>query len=158
YFRPFFDVEWLRGKIVLDAGTGAGQLVHDLRAQGITAFGADIIKGKPIQGDIRHMILADLTDPRDIARVRRRIANATGTDGRVEVLFHNFGVAQYWMETPEVAENDKNIFALLRGFKDLLKLEGSIRMIPADATLRKPREHIRRAGLKVQQFPGDEWK
>lgn len=55
------DITTLRGKRILDAGTGGGQFVLDLRHEGVNAVGMDLVLDEPqkqmptifIEGDIR---------------------------------------------------------------------------------------------------------
>ncbi|MEW6056931.1 MAG: class I SAM-dependent methyltransferase [Bdellovibrionota bacterium] len=111
YPQDKLNVEDLKNKRVLDAGTGFGTLVEDLRRNGIEADGLDIslpasLKGKP------HYIEADMID--------------TGIDPAIyDVIYANFTLFMY------EGDNLTLQLAALRELSRILKNGGVIRIYPA---------------------------
>jgi SAM-dependent methyltransferase len=110
----WFDVTALRGKRVLDVGTGDGQLVVELRRAGVDAFGIDLVRAPAIPAGAPWFAQADAADPGAMKRLGRG-------GRRFDVALSSYAVFLYeGAETQAVA---------LRGMRDLVVRGGLVRLV-----------------------------
>ena len=111
-FPPeLLDVETLRGKRVLDAGTGDGKLVIDLRDMGIDAVGIDIFLTPAQQANPKAFIQSDLR-------------STPLPEDSVDIVYSTFSIFSYeW-------DNHKVLRDVIVELKRVLKAGGLVRLAP----------------------------
>lgn len=110
----WFDVAALRGKRVLDVGTGDGQLVVELRRAGVDAFGIDLVRAPAIPAGAPWFAQADAADPAAMKRLGRG-------GRRFDVAVSSYAVFLY--------EGAATQAVALRAMRDLVVPGGLVRLV-----------------------------
>ena len=114
YGQSVLNLSELRGKRILDAGTGGGELVHHLREQQIDAVGIDIFLDEK-QKNFSYFLEQD-------------ILNLNFKSESFDTIFSSFSILYY-------SQDKQEVYLALVELKRILKKGGGIHIAPSSYTV-----------------------